>query len=64
MTEPPRNLFWFCYLGLASAIVANVLIIVLQIEWGRVYGIPGNVAAVLICIGAFFLIRWRRRNPR
>lgn len=59
-----RSVYWLLYAGLAAGIGANVAIIAFEIEVGTAYMAPANVTAILVSVGAIFLLRWRRRNPR
>lgn len=63
MTEPPyRPPFGLLYAGLAFGVLANVLIIVLSFTWSFPTPPIGNIAAVLIVAGAWWLIRQRQKG--
>lgn len=49
--------------GMAAAVLVNVLIIVLSFTWDAFTTPPiGNIAAVLMVLGAWWLIRRREKG--
>lgn len=57
--KPPYRLF---YVGLVIAALANVLISVTMVASWHSYAIAGNVSAAVVCLGAVWLIRQRKRG--
>jgi hypothetical protein len=57
--RPPFRLL---YAGLIFAIVGNIAIATFNVAWGQAYMIAGNLAVVVICTGALFLIRARQKG--